>query len=99
MVEENDFLMKAGYDPNEYRDFENHGKLQPIDMDQVKAIVEQKESGKIDTTSNTSNNQSSQDNLVKESSDPVNNSSSMAGSDETPIIVDTIEIDEWDDLI
>ena len=30
-------------------EIENHGKLQPIDMDQVKAIVEQKESGKIDT--------------------------------------------------
>ena len=99
MVEENDLLMKAGYDPNEYRDFQNHGKLQPIDMDQVKVIVEQKESGKIDTTSNAPNNQSSQDNFVEEFSDSMSDSSSRGGGDEEPITVETIEIDEWDDLI
>ena len=99
MVEENDLLMKAGYDPNEYRDFQDHGKLQPIDMDQVKVIVEQKESGKIGTTSNAPNNQSSQDNFVEEFSDSMSDSSSRGGGDEEPITVETIEIDEWDDLI
>lgn len=44
MIVENNMLMALNWDPNKYRDFENHGKLfDEIDMDAVKKLWEEKE--------------------------------------------------------